>query len=81
MVLQFNVFRLVRLSTRQLETREKVMGHVRDVILRIIRPAGSDHLAFPSTDDVSMLVSDAGDPDVAEPEPGLEPDEPESDEE
>ena len=66
---------------RQLEAREKVMGHVREVVVRIIRLAGSDHLAFPSTDDFSALVSDAGDPAVAEPEPGLESDEAESDEE
>ena len=65
---------------RQLEVREKVMEHVRGEVVRIIRVAGSGHLAFPSTDDVSMLLVGAGDPAVAEPEPGLESDEPESDE-
>ena len=65
---------------RQLEVREKVMGHAREVINGILGVASSGHLAFPSTDDISCFLSSAGDPDVAEPEPGLETDEPESDE-
>ena len=67
--------------SRQLEAREKVMGHVREVVVRIVGGAGSGHLAFPSTDDVSALLADAGDPAVVEPEPDLELDEVESDEE